>query len=459
MNISNIKLGHSTNSSSTHSIVFFNAKHDGRDNCNNDGFGWDFFTLKSKETKDKYFISLLFSNLEELVGFDEAKTILGSLTASEHSGQSIDHQSITALPLTFDGKFLDLEFVREFREYLQKDNVAVLGGNDNTDTEHSLKELSRSHGVNEVTRDTTEHMRCRKDKDYWILFNDYTGAKIRFSFKTENEYLRSSSPELIDIKITDKCKYECGYCYQGSIQNGGHGNYEFLHSLVSCLEDMKVFEVAIGGGEPTEYPELIALLGKLKDAKINSNITTRNLQWINENSDLITKRLINGVGFSVDSAKDVDRLAELIEGNASLSPTRFTVQFVMGNGNCKNTLLSIAEKCLTNGFTLLLLGMKNKGRAVKKKPDNYSQWLKWFDGYLMPRLSIDTKMVQDSSIEELEKINDLYITKQDGMFSCYIDAVNGYIAPSSYCNESDTVKLDMKSIELNEEIREAYGSF
>ena len=46
MRIHNVRLGFATNSSSTHSLIFLPKA---QDNYNEGGFGWDNFTLASKE--------------------------------------------------------------------------------------------------------------------------------------------------------------------------------------------------------------------------------------------------------------------------------------------------------------------------------------------------------------------------------------------------------------------------
>lgn len=63
---------------------------------------------------------------------------------------------------------------------------------------------------------------------------------------------RPSAPYLMDIKVTNKCNAGCPFCYQDSVPDGGHAN---LRDLVRVLGTLKhyPFQIAIGGGEPTEW--------------------------------------------------------------------------------------------------------------------------------------------------------------------------------------------------------------
>ena len=125
-------------------------------------------------------------------------------------------------------------------------------------------------------------MVARYDSPHWVVFNRGTGAKVRLTFTTcppgpyqdnpvtedtlkarkflkgpQVEVTKAAAPELVDIKITDYCPFGCKYCYQGSTAKGTHAKTDTINTLSYALGRMHVFEVALGGGEPTNLHEVL----------------------------------------------------------------------------------------------------------------------------------------------------------------------------------------------------------
>ncbi len=81
----------------------------------------------------------------------------------------------------------------------------------------------------------------------------------------------------LDIKVTDFCTFECEFCYQGSNRKGKHADFETLKDdLLRIIRKTGIFEVVIGGGEPTLYPHIEDLIKFLLSKRVNVGITTRN---------------------------------------------------------------------------------------------------------------------------------------------------------------------------------------
>lgn len=81
----------------------------------------------------------------------------------------------------------------------------------------------------------------------------------------------------LDVKITNFCNFECPFCYQGSNLKGKHANFEFLKSSLDFfVDEVEVFEVIIGGGEPTTYPKLTHIVSHLLSKGVSVAITSRN---------------------------------------------------------------------------------------------------------------------------------------------------------------------------------------
>lgn len=127
------------------------------------------------------------------------------------------------------------------------------------------------------------------------LYDD--GTKIRFG----RGVLVSEFPENIDIKITDYCDAGCAFCHENSTKQGKHGdilNMPFLDSLRPGTE------LAIGGGNPLDHPDLDEFLIRLKAQGIVSNLTV-NSKHIADNHDRLKRYidtgLICGLGISVNA--------------------------------------------------------------------------------------------------------------------------------------------------------------
>lgn len=466
MKIHNVRLGFATNSSSSHSIVWLNDVSNVSDDYYPGEFGWDFFTLASRKSKSSYLASLLKNQLYRTVGEQFATQIAAEMfEVDEDAVGSVDHQSVWGFPVEWFGNKPDVKFIREFREYFCQDGIVVLGGNDNTDMVHDLLALSSGHvdlsysGSNRVTR---------KDSKYghWSLFSRKTGAKIRFSMeKDAPEPSKSYAPELVDVKITDQCPFvtaPCAkYCYQASGPEGTHASIVRIESIAKALADLKVFEVALGGGETTAHPQFAEILGIFRSYGIVPNFTTRNPQALA--NPKIRKAVDEHAGrfaVSVNTASDVQRLREVCE-KVDMKPSRMNVQYVMGSTSEEdfNAMFEETQKGeWADRFSVTLLGYKTTGKGLSFERQEMSESalrriLK--DHY---RISIDTVLADQLRplLQELGVSNVLYHTKE-GAFSAYIDAVKNQFGPSSFCAKDEMRPLSETT--SSDEIVELFAKF
>ena len=462
MKINNLRLGFATNSSSTHSIVFIKGVEDKYEKGE---YGWGNFTLASKEAKISYLAQLLFQNLRPNMSEDMANIIIKNLlgTKAKPNGH-IDHQSLFTLPQDWDKPSINLEFFKDFKQFLLKDGIVVLGGNDNTTKKHPL--LKKSVPIHmfgyvsvfdniptkfKIIGDTSGKIVAKKEGDTWVVFNRKNGNKARITFtNTPKPYLKSSVPELVDIKITDKCSKNCAYCYQNSTNTGQHANTDWIGSLAYKMGQLGVFEVACGGGETTEHPDFLKILKTFGYYNVVPNFTTGTLKWLGRKD---AAEIINSIGafaFSVQNAKNVVALFNAIK-TESVTKKRVpgeifqkaTIQYVMGStplGEFKKIL----EKSSEYGFPITLLGFKTTGRGAEFKPYDYSGWLNVVKSVTEKsgqiKIGIDTAIAAQYE-EQLNKLgipNLLYTTKE-GAYSMYIDAVNQTMAPSSYASPDKTI--------------------
>lgn len=451
--VSNVRVGFATNSSSSHSILILPG-HGLEDGGQSDGFGWEAFVLASRDEKRRY----LASQIADEVGFTSWPS-----THAHHVGNAaalaivesilgppvpddvgyVDHQSDWALPRDWaDGDRLDEGFARAMAAFLDRSDVVVLGGNDNNfDHVHPLYEReeirearwrggipSDSSGVGLVAR------RDELDPASWTLFNRGSGGKARVVLGEGAPPERASAPELVDVKITDYCPYGCDFCYQGSTVAGRHAPLERLVDLAEALGEARVFEVALGGGEPTLHPGFIRVLEAFRDRGVVPNFTTRNLGWLKAKRTVqAVERLAGSFAYSCTRASDVEALARALRaaGWAGRAPT---VHVVMGTVR-PQSFRGILAQAKTRRFGVTLLGWKRTGRAADRPPP--VPYLAWWRGIAEEsgpwRLGVDTALAAEAEAAgQLDDVPRRMFHTEDGPFSCYVDAVAGTIAPSSW---------------------------
>lgn len=134
--------------------------------------------------------------------------------------------------------------------------------------------------------------------NYDIYFDLETGTKIR---KNDEDCFIPEKPESMDLKITNKCNMGCKFCHEDSTKDGKHGdimNLKFIDTLLPFTE------LAIGGGNPLEHPDLIPFLKKCKKNKLICNMTVNQVHFMNHQDiiqKLVNEHLIWGLGVSLVS--------------------------------------------------------------------------------------------------------------------------------------------------------------
>jgi MoaA/NifB/PqqE/SkfB family radical SAM enzyme len=110
-------------------------------------------------------------------------------------------------------------------------------------------------------------IRC--DAEY---FEKISGIKNNPNFITLPAPFFANRPEKVHLHITSKCDQECWYCY--SNPNGIELSFRDLKVRIDECKKLGVFQIALGGGEPTLHPEFIEILSYIKKVGIDCAITT-----------------------------------------------------------------------------------------------------------------------------------------------------------------------------------------
>jgi organic radical activating enzyme len=474
MKIHNVRAGFATNSSSSHSIVMIPK---GQSECSDEyerySYNWEQFVLADTNSKQAYFLTQMYVALQNSdLNHDEIVHVMQGVLGSDvdlsdfPSDAVVDHQS------QWHGMTESMQhtpdLVRAMWAFVQRDDVVILGGNDNGGDQQAPP----NSWEDDCTRMFSQYgdRRVRQDGDHWVLFNQRSGTKMRMSFDAHSApYVKSSVPELVDLKITNYCAYGCVFCYQSSTKAGVHADLNHIKQILNTLGTQGVFEVAIGGGEPTHYPHLAEVLTYAAEQQIVPNFTTYEVDWL-QNQELTdaVRAHVGAIGVSVHGVKDLNKVKKINEAlnfNTHRWDDRYvhvTAQHVVGSVDMDETA-QILERAWQEGWDLLLLGYKNVGFGASQAPHDLTgldtllklrQQKRAHYGAKVSMLGVDTAFVQQfDPILDALGISPVLKTSEEGKFSMYIDSVTLMQGPSSYMPDQ-MIPLDITDCDAS--MRSAY---
>lgn len=253
------------------------------------------------------------------------------------------------------------------------------------------------------------------------IFED--GTKIR---TTEEDNFISVFPENIDIKITNYCNAGCKFCHEDSTTDGQHGNLNV--SFINTLEPYT--ELAIGGGNPLDHPELVSFLSFLHHRKIISNLTVNQVHFesnFDMISNLVRSSLVYGVGVSL--VNPTDKFISLIQQLPNA-----VIHTINGITTMKSyeRLSDKNLKVLILGYKMFRRGISYYSPTVQRNMDelknNIPSLRSKFNVLSFDNLAIEQlNMKSHLSPEEWNR----FYMGDDGQFTMYIDLVNGVFAKNS----------------------------
>ena len=271
-----------------------------------------------------------------------------------------------------------------------------------------------------------------------IVFDN--GTVIKYN-KLDN--LTPEYPDSMDVKITNKCDRMCKFCHENSLPNGEHGdimNAKFIETLLPYTE------LAIGGGNPLEHPDLEAFLEKCKSLKLIPNMTV-NQKHFTRDYDRIKKladdKLIYGIGVSLTNP-DEESFIEKVQSLPN------AVIHVINGIHSVETL----KKLYDNNLKLLILGYKEfrRGKEVydywmykdeidntkKELYDSLDELTKHFDVVSFDNLAL--KQLDCKRLVNDDEWNESYLG-EDGSHTMFIDLVKNTYSTSSTTPEEERKPL------------------
>lgn len=286
-----------------------------------------------------------------------------------------------------------------------------------------------------------------KNGNYNVYIDLDNGTKIR---KNNEDCFIPDTVESMDIKITNKCTLgsNCAYCHEGSGPNGKHGDIlspSFLDKLHPYTE------LALGGGNIIEHPDIDEFLKRCKERKFICNITVNQKHFIENFSRIknwVDNKLVYGVGISytepsydlIERAKKIpNSVIHVIAGIVKMNELNFLAQNDL-------KILILGYKQVRRGEQLY----KNFHNTIDRLIRDLSYYLnnmideKWFSV-----ISFDNLAIKQLNVRKLftdEKWDEFYMGDdgQDGQqtsASMFVDMVERKFARNSCAPENERYYL------------------
>ena len=211
-----------------------------------------------------------------------------------------------------------------------------------------------------------------KNGNHWTTIHA-DGTRVRENFNENETKFLFDHAENCDVKITNHCTAGCPFCHENSSKDGKHADLN-----LPIFDTWKPgTEIAIGGGNVLDHPDLIPFLEKLKKQTVVSSITV-NQKAVYEQfdllKDLIDQDLVNGIGISLTNPENKKEW-EAIEKICKLSDN-VVLHVIVGIVDQRFWPYLVGRK-------VLFLGYKdNVGRGVefnekhKEEISNKIEWLR-----------------------------------------------------------------------------------
>lgn len=281
-----------------------------------------------------------------------------------------------------------------------------------------------------------------------IMLED--GTKIRSNMieptnkQSPEDAFNPQFPESIDVCITKRCDVGCPICYASCTPNG---------KQVDIMKPNWVYnmhpytELAIGGGNIFEHPQLKDFLNVMDEQNVICNITLNQKHYIEHIDDvmkLTARNLVHGVGVSVTTVND-----KLIDYLRAVPNT--VIHAVAG-------IITIEElvKLSYEHLKLLILGYKTTGRGMMYGFDHLediSDRIRGLENIIMPLIDgFDTVSFDNLALKQLH-MRDKLTDAQWNEFYMGDDGIDGrYTSATMYIdmpfNEFSFNSIDSRHFEI-----------
>lgn len=269
--------------------------------------------------------------------------------------------------------------------------------------------------------------------NYTVHINTMNGTKIR---KNDLDYFEPEWPESMDIKLTNACRHNCSMCHENSTPDGKHAdilNAKFIETLNPYTE------LALGGGNPLEHPDLETFLYKCKDLKLIPSMTVHQSDFM-ENLDLFRRyrdeKLLYGIGVSVSYVTDelIEALQEFPNAVCHVIAGIASEQIMSRLAHNNLKILILGYKIFRRGEDLYSKDKTNIENKIKYMHDILPVMIDkcWFNTISFDNLAIE--QLKPARLMSEEDYSEFYMG-DDGQHTMFLDLVKNEFTVSSTWNE------------------------
>lgn len=289
------------------------------------------------------------------------------------------------------------------------------------------------------------------DQAFTTIFNQKSGYLIRLEDTLGiDPYWCSFGPELMDISITNWCDRGCPHCYKASNKSGKHLSIDEYRTIMQQASQMKVFQVALGGGNPNQHPNFCEVIRITREEYNIVPSYTTNGKGLSDDVLDATKKYCGAVAVSaydpyVDSFSAIQKLM----GNG----IRTNVHFLLTSESVDTAIKWLEEppQILTRINAIIFLNYKPVGRNPRqdlllKNSRNYRAFFQLVGRTYPFKIGFDSCSI--SGIVSFLKVPSIFIERCDaGRFSMYISEENKMYPCSFMANKIKGVQVTKDNIQ------------
>lgn len=283
--------------------------------------------------------------------------------------------------------------------------------------------------------------------DYHFMADDKTGMTLRWGKTLQENPMFAPVPELADISISNHCTKGCSFCYRNSKDNHEFMDIEdycYVLDAMNHQEYGNVFQIALGGGEPLEHPDFLAIIDETNRRGIVPNFTTNGIHLTSQICKVI-KGKIGAVALSVTTVNGIlmDKIALLNQEGIKVN-----IHYVVSTENIEEAtsiLLGLQNQYFKGINAVIFLTYKPAGRAndkyILKNGNSLNNFLCAIEekDVKKPRIGFDACFVP-MLLHNTNICPDLVDTCEGGFFSVYIDH-RMEVSPCSFSGTNDCYSL------------------
>jgi len=117
-----------------------------------------------------------------------------------------------------------------------------------------------------------------------------------------------AAPETIHFSVTGRCDQACAGCFYsarpGSDVSAEHAPWELFRQVVYEAEKARVFQIALGGGEPLLHPRLVEMVRLAREHHLVPNLTTNGNRLTRDLATVLQEAGLGQVQISLNGASE-----------------------------------------------------------------------------------------------------------------------------------------------------------